>query len=151
MFDSLRPHGLQSTRILCPWDFPGKNTGVGCHFLLQEIFLTQGLNTWGSCIVGATREPLVEEAVFSPLYVLASFIKDKVPIDVWAYLWAFNHIPLVCISVFMPVPYSLDDCSFVVVWMDSSGFIFLSQNSCTPVVDSCQCIAKPIQYCKVKK
>ena len=28
----------------CPWDFPGKNTGVGCHFLLQEIFLTQGLN-----------------------------------------------------------------------------------------------------------
>ena len=28
----------------CPWDSPGKNTGVGCHFLLQEIFLTQGLN-----------------------------------------------------------------------------------------------------------
>ena len=28
----------------CPWDFPGKNTGVGGHFLLQEIFLTQGLN-----------------------------------------------------------------------------------------------------------
>ena len=30
--------------LLCPWDFPGKNTGVGCHFLLQGIFLTQGLN-----------------------------------------------------------------------------------------------------------
>ena len=29
---------------LCPWDFPGKNTGVGCHFLLQEIFPPQGLN-----------------------------------------------------------------------------------------------------------
>ena len=28
----------------CPWDFPGKNTGVGCHFLLQGIFPTQGLN-----------------------------------------------------------------------------------------------------------
>ena len=28
----------------CPWDFPGKNTGVGCHFLLQEIFPTPGLN-----------------------------------------------------------------------------------------------------------
>jgi len=26
----------------CPWNFPGKNTGVGCHFLLQELFLTQG-------------------------------------------------------------------------------------------------------------
>ena len=33
-----------ATRLLCPWDFPGKNTGAGCHFLLQEIFLTQGLN-----------------------------------------------------------------------------------------------------------
>ena len=28
----------------CPWDFPGKNAGMGCHFLLQGIFLTQGLN-----------------------------------------------------------------------------------------------------------
>ena len=42
--DSLRPHGLQPTRLLCPWDFLGKNTGVGCHFLLQWILLTQGLN-----------------------------------------------------------------------------------------------------------
>ena len=38
-----RPHGLQPTRLLRPWDFPGKSTGVGCHFLLQGIFLTQGL------------------------------------------------------------------------------------------------------------
>ena len=32
---SLWPHGLQSVRVLCPWDFPGKNTGVGSHILLQ--------------------------------------------------------------------------------------------------------------------
>ena len=32
------------TGLLCPWDFPSKNTGVGCHFLLQGIFPTQGLN-----------------------------------------------------------------------------------------------------------
>ena len=42
--DSLRSHGLESTRLLWPWDFPGKSTGVGCHFLLQGIFLTQGSN-----------------------------------------------------------------------------------------------------------
>ena len=36
--------GLQPARLLCPRDFPGKNTGVGYHFLLQGIFLTQGLN-----------------------------------------------------------------------------------------------------------
>ena len=33
--NSSRPHGLQPTRLLHPWDFPGKSTGVGCHFLLQ--------------------------------------------------------------------------------------------------------------------
>ena len=33
--DSLRPHGLQPTRLLHPWDFPGKSTGVGCHCLLR--------------------------------------------------------------------------------------------------------------------
>ena len=38
------PHGLLPARLLCPWDFPGKNTGVGCHFLLQGIFPTKGLN-----------------------------------------------------------------------------------------------------------
>ena len=37
----LRPYGLQPARLLCPWDFPGKNTGVGCYFLLQEIFPSQ--------------------------------------------------------------------------------------------------------------
>ena len=41
----LWPHGLQPARLLCPWDVPGKNNGVSCHFLLQGIFLTQGLNT----------------------------------------------------------------------------------------------------------
>ena len=36
--DSFLPHGLQLTRLPCPSDFPGKNTGVGSHFLLQGIF-----------------------------------------------------------------------------------------------------------------
>ena len=38
------PHRQQPTRLLCPWNSPGQNTGVGSLFLLQEIFLTQGLN-----------------------------------------------------------------------------------------------------------
>ena len=42
--NSLRFYGLQPIRLPCPWNSPGKNTGVGCHFLLQRIFLTQGLN-----------------------------------------------------------------------------------------------------------
>ena len=35
MSDSVRPHRRQPMRLPCPWDSPGKNTGVGCHFLLQ--------------------------------------------------------------------------------------------------------------------
>ena len=42
--DSLQLHGLWPTRLLYPWDFPGKNTGAGCYFLLQGIFLNQGSN-----------------------------------------------------------------------------------------------------------
>ena len=42
--DSLQSHGLEPARLLCPWDSPDKNTGVGCHAFLQGIFLTQGLN-----------------------------------------------------------------------------------------------------------
>ena len=44
MSDSLRPHGLWLARLLCPWNSPGKNTGVGCRALLQGIFPTQGWN-----------------------------------------------------------------------------------------------------------
>ena len=43
--DSLQPHGLYvAHQVLHPWNFPGKSTGVGCHFLLQGIFPTQGSN-----------------------------------------------------------------------------------------------------------
>ena len=42
--DSLWPHGLYPARLLCPWNSPGKKTGVASHSLLQGIFLTQGLN-----------------------------------------------------------------------------------------------------------
>ena len=38
----LQPHGLWTARLPCPWNFPGKNTGMSCHFLLQGIFPAQG-------------------------------------------------------------------------------------------------------------
>ena len=42
------------------------------------------------------------------------FVKNKVPIGAWVYFWDFYLVPLVYISGFVPVPYCLDDCSFVV-------------------------------------
>ena len=65
------PHGLQPTRLLCPWDSPGKNTEAGCHFLLQGIFLTQGskwcllhlLHWLADSLPLATWEALLDGAV----------------------------------------------------------------------------------------
>ena len=71
--DSLRSHGLQPTRPLCPWDFPGKHSGVGCHFLLQGIFLTQGSNPhplhWqaGSLPLNHPESPCLGEPVVKHL------------------------------------------------------------------------------------
>ena len=50
---------------------------------------------------------LIEETAFSPLYILASSIKNKVTICVWVYLWAFYPVPLIYMSGFVPVPYYL--------------------------------------------
>ena len=45
------PQGLQPTSLLCPWDLPGKNTGMGCPFLFQGILPTQGLNPCLLCLL----------------------------------------------------------------------------------------------------
>ena len=44
LYPTLRCYGLQLARLLCPWNFSGKNIGVGCHALLHRILLTQGSN-----------------------------------------------------------------------------------------------------------
>ena len=50
MSDSVRPHRRQPTRIPCPWDSPGKNTGVGCHFLLQCMKVKSEIEIAQSCL-----------------------------------------------------------------------------------------------------
>ena len=61
MPDSLQPHGLQPTRLLRPWDFPGKSTGVGWHFLLQCMKVKSESEAAQSC--PTLRDPMD----FSPL------------------------------------------------------------------------------------
>ena len=67
-----------------------------------------------TCSYPVFLAPFIEEAVFFPLYILASFVKNNVSLGAWVYFWAFYLVALVYISVFMAVPYCLDDCSFVV-------------------------------------
>ena len=75
---------------------------------------------------------LVKEIFFSSLYIFAAFVKDKVSIGAWIYLWAFYFVPLIYISVFVPVLYCLDDCGFVVEpevrQVDSSSCVLFSQD-----------------------
>ena len=57
MSDSVRPHGsLQPTRLLCPWDSPGTNTGVGCHFLLHCMKVESESEVAQSC--PTLRDPM---------------------------------------------------------------------------------------------
>ena len=51
MSNSLQPYGLWSSRLLCPWDSPDKNTGVSCYTLLQGIFPTQELKQHLLCLL----------------------------------------------------------------------------------------------------
>ena len=68
MSDSLQPHGLYTARLLCPWDFPGRNIGVGYHFLLQGIFPTQGSNSYLLCLLHWQVDYLPLSHLGSPVY-----------------------------------------------------------------------------------
>ena len=56
-----------SSPVFCPWNFSGKNTGVGCHFILQGIFLTQGLNPHLFCLLlwQVDSLPLLHKGTYS--------------------------------------------------------------------------------------
>ena len=66
MSDSSQPHGLQTTRLLRPWDFPGKSTGVGCHCLLcfdcvdhyklWKIMKEMGIPNHFTCLPGGSDD-----------------------------------------------------------------------------------------------
>ena len=62
------------TRLLCPWGPPGKNTRVGCHFLFQGIFLTQGLNL---CLLHWQADSLPLSCLGSPLDLFNSRLLPK--------------------------------------------------------------------------
>ena len=65
-------------------------------------------------VVDQFSQPHLLKRFFSQLCILSSFVKDKVSIGAWIYLLAFYFVPFIYVSVFVPVPYCLDDCGFVV-------------------------------------
>ena len=76
-----QPQGLQPTRLLCPWDFPGRNTGVGCRFLLQGIFSTQRLTPGLLHLLHWQADSLPLSHLGSPLFILHTGILDGICLD----------------------------------------------------------------------
>ena len=99
--DSLQPHRPQSTRILCPWDFPGKNTGVGNHFLLKGISPTQGLNPCLPhllhcrlmlCLLNHQGSPLTRRVLFYTFHLLCKN-EVELPISPPSHHLAPHYLP----------------------------------------------------------
>ena len=126
---SVWPHRRQPTRLPRPWDSPGKNNGVGCRFLLQCMKVESESEVVQSC--PTLSNPMDCSLPGSSIHGIFP-ARVLVSIGVWIYLWAFYFVPLIYISVFVPVLYCLDDCVFVVEpkvrQVDSSSSILLSQD-----------------------
>ena len=111
MSDSLRPLGLQSTRLLHPWDFPGKSTAVGCHFLLQYVKVksesevaqscptpsnSKDCRPPGSSIQGNFQARVLEwGATAFSTRIYYSTIKEMEFCHLWQHAWTFRFLCLV--------------------------------------------------------
>ena len=108
MSNSLWPHGLYPTRLLCLWDSPGKNTRVGCQVLLQGIFLTQGSNLCLLCLLHwqASSLPLappgeLHKCIGKNIHRLWYYLKFQVStVGTGMYpLWLRGNSVCVCVCV----------------------------------------------------
>ena len=117
--DSVWPHGLQPTRLLRPWDFPGKRTGVGCHCLLRNLSIIPLQNNSSPFFKHNLNW---EDLIFLPLFLL-SFYGWECDLG-----FAFQNAPSGLISVFSD--------SF---WLEASGVV-----SHKPSASSVGCLQKVI-------
>ena len=100
--DSLRPHGLQPTRLLCPWDFLGKSAGVGCHCLLWSslVYSKEKLRCRDVMNQLEIRELVNDEAMVG---------MNKTPVSLSRHIpsacFFFAHECLVCCCIWVEVPW----------------------------------------------
>ena len=81
---SVTPWTVARQAPLCLWDSPGKNTGVGCHFFLQRIFLTQGSNSHLLCLL-LIRWILYRWATWEACWIVPQV--NQVNVEVWGLPW----------------------------------------------------------------
>ena len=79
--DSLRPYGLETTRLLCPWDSPARILEWNCHALLQGIFPTQGLNPHLLCLLHCRQILYPLSHLGSPMLCLETSKQQQIFFD----------------------------------------------------------------------
>ena len=96
MSDPQRPHGLQPTRLLRPWDFPGKSTGVGCHCLLRNKCIVNykfTLIVRNNSNKQQPKEPLFPRPGLDSLVLLSCFGILEYHVTLAAFIRADTFIP----------------------------------------------------------
>ena len=150
MSDSVRPHRRQPTRLHRPWDSPGKNTGVACHFLLQCMKVKSESEVSQSCLTlrdamdcslpGSSIHGIGQEywsgvhcllRLNSPSFCLS--VKLSICLSNLNESLAGNH-HLGCrffpFATFPATPFSLLPCCSLLAWLPACLFILLLQLSC---------------------
>ena len=133
----MRPHRRPPTRLFCPWGFPGKNAGVGCHCLLQcmkvesESEVAQSCPTLsdpmdcslpGSSVHGIFQERVLEWGAiafsmdFTSFYLM-SFFCSGIPSRMWHYMWSSGLFWLFLAMIFSHASHAFDDFSFEEYWL----------------------------------
>ena len=136
--NSLWHSGLRPARLLCPRDFPGKNTGVGCHSLPQGIFTTQGLNPYllcflhwqvGSLPLAPPEKTITQKDTCIPMFTEALFTIAKT--------WNQPKCPSAEEYIKQWYPYIMEYCSsikkneimpFIATWMELENALLSEVN-----------------------
>ena len=87
--DSWKSHGLSPMRLLCPWNSPGKNTGVGCHALLQGILSTERSNPHLLCLLHCQVGPFLLTQAWEAQIILY-ICNTELIVNVHKLLWALT-------------------------------------------------------------
>ena len=126
MSDSVRPHRRQPTRLPRPWDSPDKNTGVGCHFLLQCMKVKSESEVTQSCRLLATPRTAAYQAPLS-----MGFSRQEYWSGVIDNGFFFISFRVECL--FWQVPaYLIDGCSAVLIWVFLREEVSSSPSTSTP-------------------
>ena len=147
MPESLRPHVLQPARLLCPWDSPGKNTGVGCRALLQG---SSQLRDWThiSYVSGTGRRVLYHWChVGSP--GCRPKVKNKCFILESLFIWSFLHsvIYTYCVTPSIQLPEAEIVCVFLSLYIHSVSSPLVSFFWICPfTILSCLCLCSSFYH-----